>query len=102
MAHQRAFYFRRAESVASDIKNIINPPDDPEIAVLIASRAVPGKIISLEPAPVLFFVALLVAVNRPQHCGRGSPDNQASAYIWPDRAPLPIDPTRIDAHKRAS
>src|SRR5437762_13941476 len=100
MAHQRAFYFRRAESVASDIKNIINPPDDPEIAVLIASRAVSGKIISLELAPILFFVALLVAATRAQHWGPGSPNNQVSAYFWADLAPLLSDHDRIDRKTR--
>ena len=68
MTDKRAFDFRCAESVTSNIQNVIDPANDPEIAILIASGTVAGEIISWELAPILFFVALLVAVNRAQHC----------------------------------
>ena len=81
MAHQRAFYFRRAKSMTGDIENVINPANDPEIAVFIAARPVSGEVISRELAPILFFIALLVAVNRAQHCRPGPANDQFAAHI---------------------
>src|SRR5205823_14703300 len=68
VAHERAFYFRCAKSVARYVENIINAANDPEIAVFIAARAVAGEIIALEFVPVLLPVARLIAVDGAQHC----------------------------------
>src|SRR5260370_12004097 len=67
MTHQRALDLRRAEPVPGDIKDVVDAPDDPKISILIASRTVAGEIILFVFAPVLFFVALRITVNRPQH-----------------------------------
>jgi len=63
MANQRAFDFRSAEPMAGDVQNIIDSADDPKISILIATRAITRKIVPFELAPVLLFVALLVAVE---------------------------------------
>src|SRR5437667_8566723 len=100
MTHQRAFYLRCAKSVAGDIKNVINPANDPEIAVLITPRAVASEVVSGELAPILFFIALLVAVNRAQHCRPRSTNNQFAANIRPDFVSLFIHNYRINTEER--
>ena len=53
MTDQRALDFRRAESMAGHVQNVIDAADDPEITIFIAARAVAGEIIAFEFAPVL-------------------------------------------------
>jgi len=67
VTHQRAFDFRCAEPMPSYIQDVIDAANDPEISILIAPGAVAGEIITWKLAPILFFVALLVAVNSAQH-----------------------------------
>src|SRR5204862_913985 len=67
VTHQRTLDLRGTEPVTSYVQNVIDSADDPKIAVLVATRAVAGQIISLVLAPVLFIVALLVAVDCAQH-----------------------------------
>jgi hypothetical protein len=64
MTDQRAFYFRCAKPVPSHIQDVIDPANDPEIAVFIAARAVSGEIITFKFAPVLLSITRFVAVNR--------------------------------------
>ena len=67
MTDQRAFNFRCTEPVARHIEDIIDAPNDPKIAVFIASRAVAGEIIAFKFAPILLSITGLVAVNAAQH-----------------------------------
>ena len=41
---QRALDFRRAEAMPGDVEHVVDAADDPEIAVLVAPRAVAGEI----------------------------------------------------------
>src|SRR6516165_7837823 len=100
MAYQRAFYFGCAKSVASHIENVINSADDPEIAVLIATRTVCGEVIAGELAPILFFVALLVAVNCAQHRRPRPAHDEFSTYIRSNFMSLFIDYNWVNAEKR--
>src|ERR1043165_738267 len=100
MTHQRAFDFRCPKSVPGHVQDVINPTNDPEIAILIASCAVSGKIITFEFAPVLLPVTALIAVNRAQHRGPRATNDQFPADICADLAPLLINNCWIDAEKR--
>src|SRR5439155_12971389 len=88
VADKRAFYFRCAKSVASHIQNIVNPPNDPEIAVIVAACAVSGQIIALEFAPVLLPVTSFVAVNRTQHRRPGRPTINLPTTFGPALRPF--------------
>ena len=75
MTHQRALDLRSAKTMPGNVEDIIDAADDPKITVFIASRAVAGEIVAFVFAPVLFLIALLVAVNRAQHRRPRTSDN---------------------------
>ena len=53
--------------MSGDVENVVDAANDPEISIFIAPGAVAGQILPFVFAPILFFVALPVAVNRAQH-----------------------------------
>ena len=57
------------------VQDVVDATDDPKISILVPPRAVAREIVPFEFAPVLFFVARLVAVNRAQHRWPGPADN---------------------------
>src|SRR4030095_10244463 len=91
MTHQRAFNFRCTEPVARHVEDIIDAPNDPKIAVLIAPGAVAGEIIAFKFAPVLLPIAGLVAVNRAQHRRPGPANDELAAYVRSDFVPFLIN-----------
>ena len=83
-----------------DVEHVVDAADDPEIAVLVAARAVAGEVDARDFAPVGLAVARGVAVDRAQHGGPGAADDQLAAHVGPDLAPVVIDHGRIDAEER--
>ena len=47
MRDERAFDFGGAEAVAGDVEHVVDAADDPEVAVLVAPRAVAGEVACL-------------------------------------------------------
>src|ERR1700730_6466258 len=82
------------------IQHVVDPTDDPKISVLIAARAVASEIIARVFAPILFLVALLVAIDRPQHRRPWATNNYFPADVRADFLSIWIDNRRIDAEKR--
>ena len=98
--HERALNFRRSESMSAYIYNIIDPAHYPEIAVPIAARAVAGEIDALDLRPVLLFVTLVIAPDRPQHRWPRSLDDQITAFTCSNRLAVTCHHVSIDAGKR--
>ncbi len=69
VADQRALDLGGAQAVARDLDHVVDAPDDPEVAVLIALGRVAGGVLAGETAPILAHVALGVLEYRAQHGG---------------------------------
>ena len=54
MADQGALDFGGADAVAGDVEHVVDAADDPEIAVLVAARAVAGEIAALNSLQYCF------------------------------------------------
>src|SRR5262245_49172682 len=68
MIDERALHFHRADTVAGDVDDIVDAPEQPEVAVGITFRAVAGDVDRRTPfVPVLTDVALGIAVNAAEH-----------------------------------
>src|SRR5207237_1328888 len=67
MIYQSALDFHRADAMTGDVHHIVNPPEQPEIAVLVALAAVPGEIFSGESAPIGLYIAIRITIDRPHH-----------------------------------
>src|SRR5258707_15439753 len=55
--NQRAFDFRRTQTVSGDIDHVVDATHDPEVTVLILASAVAGKIYAIDLRPVLLSIA---------------------------------------------
>src|ERR1700759_4720092 len=100
MADQRAFDLRRTQPVTGDVQNVINSPDDPEVTILVPPGSVAGKVTSLDLAPILLFVTLLIAPNRPQHGRPRLADDEFTPDVRRNFLPLVVDHRGIDPKKR--
>ena len=84
MRDQRALDLHRAEAVAGDVQHVVDAAHDPEVAVLVAARAVAGEVEAvLEVLPVGAQVALVVAPDRAQHRRPGLADDELAARVGP-------------------
>src|SRR5581483_1620043 len=82
MTHQRALDLGRAQPVPGYVEDVVDSAHDPEVAVLVAARAVAGEIITLKFAPVLLAIAPLVAVDGAQHRGPRPANDEFPAHVW--------------------
>ena len=81
---ERGFDFHRAQAMARDIQDIIDPTHDPVIAVLVALRAVARDVKAvLKFLPVGLDVALVVAPDGAQHRRPGLFDDEIAAGVGP-------------------
>src|SRR6267142_2470511 len=67
MIDQRALHLHGADAVPRDVHDVVDAPQEPEVSVLVALRAVPGEVDARKPGPVLLPVSLRVAVNPAKH-----------------------------------
>ena len=85
--------------MARDIEHIIDAADDPEIAILVAPRAVPCEIAALDLAPILFLETGIVAVNGAQHGWPGFSDDELAALVGSNLFAIVIHDRGVDAEK---
>ena len=80
VADQRGLDLGRAEPVAGDVDDVVDPAHEPVVAVLVHARAVAGEVLAREPAEVDFLDALVlgVAVGAAEHAGPGLLDARGS------------------------
>src|SRR4030095_3431943 len=91
VTYQRTLDLHGSDAMAGNIHHVVDASHDPEVSVFIAPRAVTSKIHAWDLAPVLFLVALWIAVNRSEHRWPGGLDDKKPSLISPNRLPLPID-----------
>src|SRR3954471_10630432 len=79
--------------MAGNVQNVVNAPDDAEVAILVGARAVAGEIeFSLEVVgPIGLLVAIRIAPDRAQHRRPRPLDHQDSALPPSDRMPGFVD-----------
>ena len=97
---QGALDLHRAQPVAGDVEHVVDAAHDPEVAVLVAAGAVAGEVDVRHLAPVLLAVALVVAVDGPQHRRPGLLDDQQAALVGRHRLALPVHDLGHDARQR--
>ena len=79
MRDERALHLDRGDSVAGDVHDVVDAPEQPEVAIVIDPRPVAHEVGVLVAVPVGLAVAVRVAVDAPQHRRPGLPDHQVTA-----------------------
>src|SRR5439155_2896326 len=80
--HQRRLDLHGAEAVSRHPQHVVDATHDPEIAVLVAVRAVAGHVVAVvELLPVVGDVAGVVAPDSAQHRRPGLPDHEIAAGV---------------------
>src|SRR5215470_9715945 len=64
---QGRFHFHRGDAMAGDVHDVVDAAEQPEVAVLVALRAVPGKVDVVVLRPVLLHEAVRIAPDTAQH-----------------------------------
>src|ERR1041385_7734020 len=100
MRHERAFDFRRTQSMSDLINNIVDAAQYPEITTVVAPRAVAREVNSFDLRPILLFVAFVVAPDRPQHRRPRSLDHEVTACVSADRLAVTRHDVDVDAGER--
>src|SRR5207244_11396618 len=97
IAHERAFDFRRADPVSGHVQHVINPADDPEVAVFVLARAVAREITPFHFAPVSLLVALRITPKTAQHARPGLANHELATRICRDRLTFAVHDFRDPA-----
>src|SRR5437867_12821948 len=71
--------------MSGDINHIVDAAHDPEVSVLIASRAVTGEIHAFDLRPILLAITLIVTIDCAQHAGPRTVNNEIATFAWSDR-----------------
>ena len=64
---ERRLHLHRRHAVAGDVHDVIDPAEEPEVAVLVTLGAVSGEIETRDLAPVRLPVPLGITVDAAQH-----------------------------------
>ena len=64
---ERAFDFGCAETVAADVYHVVHATHNPEVAILVSSRAVAREINAFYLRPVLLAITFVVSPDCPEH-----------------------------------
>jgi hypothetical protein len=100
MVHQRALHFHRAEAVPRHIDDIVDAPQQPEVAVLVLACAVAREVDPVVLAPVGLDEALGVAPQPARHRRPRARNHQVAALIRAHRLALVVQDGGEDARKR--
>src|SRR5262249_33261412 len=65
--HQRGLDLHRGDAMAGDIHHVVDPPEQPEVAVLVDLGAVAGEVDSRVAAPVLRDESIWIPVDPAKH-----------------------------------
>src|SRR5579862_2678718 len=88
--------------MARDVNHVVDATHDPEITVLVATRAVAGEICAVDLREIISLVALGVSVNRAQHSGPWLAHYQQAALVGADAFAVAGDDVGCDSGKRKS
>src|SRR5436309_16055613 len=86
MAHERGLDLHRADPVARDIDHVVDAAHEPEIAVLVDPRTVPGEVLAGDLGPVDLVVPARILEDRLEHGGPRLRDHEVPALVDGDGA----------------
>src|ERR1700687_1020006 len=100
MMNQCAFNLHRAQAMARNVEDVIDPAHDPEIAVAVLTSAVSGEVTVRHLGPVLLTISLIVAVNRAEHRRPRVLDDEKTPLVSRQRSSLLVHDLRDNSGKR--
>jgi len=65
MTYQRAFHLGRADTVTGNIHDVVDPPHDPVVAILVLPGVVTGQVFARHLLPIGLDKPFLVAPDAP-------------------------------------
>ncbi len=98
---QRRLDLGRGDVVAGDEHDVVDPAEQPQVAVLVALRAVAREVEARESRPVRVDVPLVVAPDRPQHARPWVPHDEEATAARRDRRAGVVDHVGGDAWQRS-
>src|SRR5205823_10575256 len=100
MVDERGLNFGRRDVVPRDEHDVVDPAEQPEVALVVALRAVAREVFPLEARPVRVLVALRVAPDAAQHRRPGTPQCEIAAAGNTNVAPGVVADVGLDAGER--
>ena len=100
MADQGVLHLGGREPVSRDVHDVVHPPEQPQVAVLVALGAVAGEVAPGEALPVRLDEALVVAVDAPGHARPRLGDHEVAALAVAHRVAVVVDHVGGDAGER--
>ena len=97
---QSAFHLHGAQAMSADVEDIIDTSHDPEISILIFSRAIPREIHTRNLRPVVLHVPVRIAVDRAQHAGPRALDDEETSGTIGHRFSVHVDDVGDHPRKR--
>ena len=82
MTYQRTFNLNCRESMAGNVKHIINPTHNPVVAVFILPCVITGKILSWNPFPIGFHKAFFITPDTTEHSWPRLCHNKPATFTW--------------------
>src|SRR4051812_49260497 len=86
--------------MTADVHHVIDPAQDPVVAIMVAARGVAGEIGARDLAPILFFVALVIAPDAANHAGPRLLQYQIAFVVGRDWLAFEIHNFRHDSRHR--
>ena len=99
MVDERRLDLDRREPVARDVHHVVDPAEQPEVAVGVDPGAVAREVVAREARPVGLAEALVVAEDAARHRGPGPLEHEVAAALL-DPLALLVQHGRLDAGKR--
>ena len=90
----------RREPMAGDVHHVVDAAEQPEVALLVALRAVAGEVHAREAAPVRLLVPLRVAVDAAEHRRPRPLQHEIAAATERHGLALAVDDVGLDAGER--
>ena len=89
------------DAVARDVHHVVDPAEQPDVAVLVLLGAVAGEVEALEARPVGVLVALVVAPDAAQHRRPRLGEHEVATAAVRHRVRLVVDDVGADARQRS-
>jgi hypothetical protein len=94
---ERRFDLGRGQPVAGNVDDVVHPPGDPEVAIVVSPRAVTGEIgAGAEPAEIRLHVPIRILIQGPEHA-RPRPGQREQAAALSDLVSRLVDQRRRNA-----
>src|SRR5699024_8431418 len=91
---------RRRQAMAGDVHDVVDAPQEPDVAVLVVAGAVTGEVDAVEAGPVRVLETLRIAVHPAQHRRPRLVDDEQPRLVWTQLPALVVDDFDGDARDR--